>query len=119
MSGTEAIINTLMGVDRGRNAAWVDRALCRGDIDPDIWFPNPPNTGWSHAEPSPKKKRGHRDKGAREIYAERVAFAIAICDDCPVKAACLADAESRNEKHGVWGGRDFYQTRTQREAKAS
>lgn len=104
-----------MQFDRGQTR-WFDRGLCKGDKE-DIWFPLPPNHGWSHDEPKQKKPRKHREPGRRQIYAEQVAFAISICDECPVKAECLADAESRNEQYGIWGGKDFHKTRTEREAE--
>lgn len=112
MSGIEAVLIALTGVDRGRNVAWVDDALCATPgLDPDAWFPKPPNSGWSHddKDKAPRRPRGY---GARDVYAQKVAYAISICDDCPVKAQCLADAESRNETHGIWGGKDFHRTRT-------
>jgi WhiB family transcriptional regulator, redox-sensing transcriptional regulator len=37
-------------------------------------------------------------RSAREAAAKR------ICGQCPVRAACLADALDRREPHGVWGG---------------
>jgi WhiB family redox-sensing transcriptional regulator len=33
-----------------------------------------------------------------------VARAKELCADCPVRAACLADALDRGEPWGVWGG---------------
>ena len=33
-----------------------------------------------------------------------VAQAKELCADCPVRAACLADALDRGEPWGVWGG---------------
>ena len=33
--------------------------------------------------------------------------AKALCDGCPVKAACLAGAQRRGEPWGVWGGEIF------------
>lgn len=39
------------------------------------------------------------------------AKAVAICNDCPVRVACLEYALSHNERHGVWGGRSERQRR--------
>jgi WhiB family redox-sensing transcriptional regulator len=33
-----------------------------------------------------------------------VARAKALCQDCPIRRACLADALDRGEPWGVWGG---------------
>ena len=30
-----------------------------------------------------------------------------VCRPCPVQEACLAQAEARGEKFGVWGGKNF------------
>lgn len=92
MSGTEAALYSLLGLDRA-NTSWMDWALCAQE-DPDIWFPVKWNSG------------GPADD--RATYAEQVQRAIEICLDCPVRAQCLADAESRNEQNGIWGGQDFY-----------
>lgn len=37
----------------------------------------------------------------------KAAAAIEICHGCPVRLECLDDAVSRNEQHGIWGGRRF------------
>ena len=35
----------------------------------------------------------------------REAQAVQVCKGCPVRAACLAEALARDERHGVWGGK--------------
>lgn len=98
---------------------WTDHALCAGDTE-NIWFPDPPGQGRPRKErDAPVKNRRKDGPGARERYDEQVAFAISICEMCPVKDLCLADAESRNERHGIWGGRDFYQARPSYPRKAA
>lgn len=115
MTGQESVAYVRSASFERGQTRWFDRGLCKGDAE-DIWFPLPPNNGWSLDEP--KKARRSRTQGSvRDEYAEKVAFAISICDECPVKAECLADAESRDEQYGIWGGKDFYQTRTQRRAR--
>ena len=39
--------------------------------------------------------------------AQRVALAKSLCGSCPMKAACLEGALSRQEPCGVWGGELF------------
>ena len=39
-------------------------------------------------------------------HAERVASARALCEDCPVRLACLARALRHKEEYGVWAGFD-------------
>lgn len=57
---------------------WWDDAAC-------LPFP----TGWWYADP--------------HVNRHQTAKAIQICNDCPVKAECLAYAHANNE-HGIWGG---------------
>lgn len=56
---------------------WMDQASCRG-CDMAMFYPN---------------------HGAHSHHAKRV------CDDCPVRAACLDYALTHRE-WGVWGGTD-------------
>ena len=75
-----------------RDTRWMSDALCANE-PPDFWFP-----------PLPK----NREKGELEQYAEAVQVAQGICADCPVRDECFADAYNRGERHGIWGGVDFY-----------
>jgi WhiB family transcriptional regulator, redox-sensing transcriptional regulator len=56
--------------------SWQSEASCRG-VDAELFFPA------TEDEAMPAK---------------------AICEQCPVRVACLAFALERNEKFGVWGG---------------
>lgn len=58
---------------------WQAQAACR-DHDPRLWFPE--RTG-----------------------PQKTSKAVQICDECPVKDACHADAERRDEPFGIWGGK--------------
>ena len=44
----------------------------------------------------------HNERGPERDYRERAA--LAVCKDCPVKAACLQDAIDRNDTHSIQGG---------------
>jgi WhiB family redox-sensing transcriptional regulator len=61
----------------GAAPTWRDEAACKG-MDTAIWYP----------------EGGQRNDEAK-----------AICDGCPVEAACLEAAVARREDFGVWGGR--------------
>ncbi|WP_078882340.1 WhiB family transcriptional regulator [Streptomyces rimosus] len=69
------------------HAAWQHHAACRGE-DPDLFFPR----GWSIP------------------YQPQIESALAICDRCPVRAACLYAAlamehgKGLTERAGIWGG---------------
>jgi WhiB family redox-sensing transcriptional regulator len=60
---------------------WQELALC-AQVDPDLWFP---------------------EKGVPSRAAVR------ICNQCPVRAECLAEAQARPEIWGVWGGLSYHQ----------
>lgn len=70
-------------MDRG----WMVRAACR-DQDPALWFP--------------LERPGRRGANAPADSAYRAARAI--CDGCPVKDACLADALALSDFNGMRGG---------------
>src|SRR5215210_6620790 len=53
-----------------------------------------------------------RTNDAELFFAESptdVELAKALCQDCPVRAECLAGALERREPWGVWGGELFLQ----------
>lgn len=71
--------------DGDRVPSWHEQAACAG-MDETLFFPL--------GEGGP-------------VGAERVQQAKAVCSGCPVRAACLADAmtrESPSARHGVFGG---------------
>ena len=40
-------------------------------------------------------------------HAPERAIAVKLCTGCPVLQPCLEAARLNDERHGVWGGRDF------------
>lgn len=41
----------------------------------------------------------------RKRIADDVMIALSICEDCPIKAECLAEGmKPENIEHGIWGG---------------
>lgn len=58
---------------------WKNRGACRNE-DPDLFYPPSANN------------------------AKQIKAAKAICRRCPVKDACEADALTRDEQYGIWGG---------------
>jgi len=73
---------------------WRDKAACLGAPDPDIW----------HAASGSQDERD----------------AQAVCYGCPVRAACLADADRVEVPGHVWGVRGGLtaEERTARRARA-
>jgi WhiB family redox-sensing transcriptional regulator len=65
-------------------ANWNDAAACKGR-DTSVFFP--PNV-------TEKKE----DRLLREAAAK------AMCQGCPVKDVCLADAMTKRDFNGIWGG---------------
>jgi hypothetical protein len=53
-----------------------------------------------------------------ESDSER-ATAVMLCDRCPVEAVCRETAELRDERWGVWGGRDFSVRPGRKKARSS
>ncbi len=68
-------------------AAWREEGRCVSAPDPDVFFPAIPED----LEPARK-----------------------VCRVCPVAGACLAEALSRAEIDGVWGGTTSAERRTMR-----
>lgn len=59
---------------------WAVTAVCKtGDVDPDVWFPDP-----------------------TDVVGIR--YAKSLCRHCPVLIECRTEALNRPERHGVWGG---------------
>jgi WhiB family redox-sensing transcriptional regulator len=71
---------------------WQGRASCRG-VDPEVFFPV--GDDWAVA-PGP----------APVPWASRADRAKAVCDRCPVRAQCLADALERTDIWAILGGLD-------------
>lgn len=68
--------------------------------DPDAWFPEQ-----SHTDP----------------YANTQSYYLAkkLCDQCPVKAQCLAYALANEEEFGMWGGTTPRQRQAMRDRRAA
>jgi hypothetical protein len=59
---------------------WGERALCRDTDEPDSWHGENP---------------------------EEIAYAIGVCEGCPVRMQCLDYALTTGQRHGTWGGVHF------------
>lgn len=66
---------------------WRDDALCAGDDRAEAWFAHPTDT-------------------------EGVAYALAVCERCPVRRTCAEYALENRIADGLWGGL----TETQRQS---
>ena len=60
-------------------------------------------------------------KGMTEIFFSdddhEKAFAMELCNSCKVQEICLQTAEANHERHGIWGGQDFYLSPRKRKAQ--
>lgn len=76
------------------NRDWQEHALCAGHPDPDLWW-------YEH--------KWHADEQRLQIL--RIAEALEICADCPVKNQCLQQGlEDDNMISGsVFGGATYYE----------
>lgn len=54
------------------------------------------------------------DNETRDEQQQREARAKAICDTCPLAAACATGAYFRHERYGVWGSSTESDRRNQR-----
>lgn len=68
-------------------SAWRERGACTRADDPDLFFP----TTAEHLEPARR-----------------------VCGLCPVAGECLAEALSRTEIDGIWGGTTSAERRSMR-----
>jgi Transcription factor WhiB len=78
--------------------SWTDRAACREIVtssEDDLFF-----------APDSDERRESFDQTVRREVA-----ALAVCEQCPVRAECLAFAVATRQEHGVWGGRTEAQVR--------
>jgi WhiB family redox-sensing transcriptional regulator len=67
---------------------WNERARCNAVENPDIFFP-------------PRDKLLYSQIATQ---AKKYCFGENGTSHCPVRAACLWDAISKDEQHGIWGG---------------
>jgi WhiB family redox-sensing transcriptional regulator len=74
-------------LDAGTDSEWRGRGLCVGAPNPDVFFPSTP---------------------------EDLAPARRLCRACPVLGECLAEALTRTEVDGVWGGTTSAERRSMR-----
>jgi hypothetical protein len=64
---------------------------CYGDDNPDAWFPDVPQGAFS------VKKQA--------LIGAETRRAIALCNSCPKKQACLQEGmKDENLGYGIWGG---------------
>lgn len=73
--------STLQSVIDPAVTDWQEMAACR-DSEPSLFFPI----------------------GTTGLALEQIAEAVAICQTCAVKDACLQYAFESNQESGVWGG---------------
>lgn len=70
--------------------------LCRNTDNPDLWFPESVE---HNATPNKTYQR------RVSVMIQNSRQAIAICNQCPAKAPCLAEGmREENIEHGIWGG---------------
>jgi Transcription factor WhiB len=81
-----------------RPGGWRDHALCRDHptLPPSTWDDSLGTVDERHEHPAQR--------------AARVARAVAVCERCPVRMACLADVDLRYDE-GVRAGVDLRQLR--------
>ncbi len=64
---------------------------CYGDDNPDAWFPEVP--------------QGRRSENSTVNLIAETRRAIALCNSCPKKVACLEEGmQHENLSFGIWGG---------------
>jgi len=67
--------------------------LCTTHEDPDLWYPEG------------EQSVGRPNRYAHVRKVERALTAIAICNSCPTRPACLTEGmKEENIEHGIWGG---------------
>lgn len=67
---------------------------CSSHPNPDLWFSDITSSN------------GKLSPIAWKRYLSRVELALAICEGCPMKQACLDEGcKPENLEHGIWGGK--------------
>ena len=67
------------------------KGSCSTHPKPDLWFPT--------------QYQGRPSMAKRKKIADDVMIALSICEDCPIKAECLAEGmKPENIEYGIWGG---------------
>ena len=67
--------------------------LCSTHPNPDLWFPET------------QVAQGRPSRAAHQRMVENALTAMAICQECPVRAKCLELGMAEdNIEHGIWGG---------------
>lgn len=83
-------VSTLIGSMTG-SLTTSPRGLCSDHINPDIWF-----VDFGTGRPSTTKFLA---------IIQEAKEAVALCEACPIKNACLAEGmEEDNLPYGIWGG---------------
>jgi WhiB family transcriptional regulator, redox-sensing transcriptional regulator len=82
-------------------------------LDPGMWVLAANCRGRTHLFFSPDDSETRSDRKRREAYAKQV------CQECAVRAECLAEALNSDERFGIWGGLTERERRAARRARST